>query len=134
LTLKDAPEQGSMIVFRIKDGAGRPVKDFDALLTGGENYDPGSLPKDFFIDRQRNQVTPNALTYYVDYRVFQRSKELGLRINARPASGPVNYLSAEFRSREAMVANILQPHETTMVEITLERRLEQAVFQLRRAA
>ncbi len=97
-SLEAAPEQGSMIVFRVKDGSGRPVKDFDALLTGGENYDPGSLPKDFFIDRQRNQVTPNALTYYVDYGVFQQAKKLGLRINARPASGPVNYLAAEFRS------------------------------------
>jgi len=131
LTVKNAPEQGSMIVFRVKDGAGRPVKDFDALLTGGEDYDPGGLPKDFFIDRQRNQVTPNALTYYVNYGVFQENKELGLRINARPASGPVNYLAGELR---ATVANILQPQETTLVEITLERRLEQAVFQLRRAA
>ncbi len=133
-TLKDAREQGCMIVFRVKDGAGRPVKDFDALLTTGEDYDPGHLPKGFFIDRQRNQVTPNALTYYVDHRVFQQTKELGLRISARPASGPVNYLEGEFRSREATVANILRPQETTLVEITLERRLEQAVFELRRAA
>jgi pimeloyl-ACP methyl ester carboxylesterase len=133
-TLNDTPEQGSMIVFRVKDGTGRPVKDFDALLTGGADYNPGNLPKNFFIDRQQNQVTPNAVIYYVDHRVFERTRELGLQISARPASGPVNYTVAEFRSQEATVAKILQPQETTMIEITLERRLEPALFLLRRAA
>ncbi len=66
-TLKDAPEQTCMIVFRVKDGSGQPVNDFDALLTAGPDYHPGDLPKNFFIDRQRNQGTPNALTgHYVD--------------------------------------------------------------------
>jgi hypothetical protein len=133
-TLQDAPEQSSMIVFRVNDGAGRPVKDFDALLTGGPDYHPGNLPKNFFLDRQRNQVTPNALTYYLDHRVFEQTRELGLQISARPASGPVNYVAADFRSEEAIVAKILQPQETTMVEITLERNLEQALFLLKRAA
>ena len=133
-TLEEAPESGSMIAFRVKDGSGRPVKDFDVYLTGGPDYDPGHLPKGFFIDRQRNQVTPNALTYYVDQRAFQKAREFGLRIAARPEAGPVNYLMAEFRSQESAVAGILQPHETVMVDITLERRLEQAVFQLRLAA
>jgi hypothetical protein len=133
-SLEGAPEQGCMIVVRVKDGAGRPVKDFDLYLTGGPDYNPGHLPKNFFIDRQRNQLTPNALTYYVDHRVFQQAKELGLRIGARPQSGPVNYLSAEFRCEEATVAAVLGAQETVMVDITLERRLDQAVFQLRRAA
>jgi pimeloyl-ACP methyl ester carboxylesterase len=133
-SLEGAPEQGCMIVVRVKDGAGRPVKDFDLYLTGGPDYNPGHLPKNFFIDRQRNQLTPNALTYYVDHRVFRQAKELGLRIGARPQSGPVNYLSAEFRSEEATVAGVLGAQETVMVDITLERRLDQAVFQLRRAA
>jgi hypothetical protein len=130
-TLKVARDQGSMIVFRVKDGAGRPVKDFDALLTGGSDYHPGNLPKNFFIDRQRNQLTPNALTYYVDHRVFEQTRQLGLQISARPVCGPVNYVPAEFRSEEATVAQFLQPQETTMVEITLERRLEPALFLLR---
>jgi pimeloyl-ACP methyl ester carboxylesterase len=138
-TLETVPErlsqvEGCMMVVRVKDGTGRPVRDFDLYLTGGPNYDPGDLPKNFFLDRQRNQVTPNALTYYVDHRVFQQTRELGLRIGARPQRGPVNYLAAEFRSEEATVAAILRPHETVMVDITLDRRLEQAVFQLRRAA
>ena len=133
-TLEKAPDQGSMIVVRVKDGAGRPVKDFDVYLTGGPGYDPGQLPKNFFIDRQRNQITPNALTYYVDHRVFQQTRELGLRVGARPEAGPVNYLAAEFRSQEATVAAVLRAQETVMVDITLERRLDQAIFQLRRAA
>jgi pimeloyl-ACP methyl ester carboxylesterase len=133
-TLEIPSEAGCMIVVRVKDGAGRPVRDFDLYLTGGPNYDPGYLPKNFFIDRQRNQVTPNALTYYLDHRVFLQANELGLRIGARPEAGPVNYLAAEFRSQEATVAAMLRAHETVMVDITLERRLDQAVFRLRRAA
>ena len=87
-TLDRAPDQGSMIVVRVKDGAGRPVKDFDVYLTAGPAYDPGHLPKNFFIDRQRNQVTPNALTYYVDHRVFQQTRELGLRIRGKTGGWP----------------------------------------------
>jgi hypothetical protein len=133
-TLEQSPAISSMVVFRVKEGSGRPVKDFDLYLTGGPNYDPGGLPKNFFLDRQRNQVTPNALTYYLDHSVFQQTKELGLCIRARPSSGPVSYTTAEFRSTEPTVADILQPQETVMVDITLERRLDRAVFQLRRAA
>jgi hypothetical protein len=124
----------SMLAFRVKDPRGREVRDYDLLLTAGPDYSPDGLPKGFFIDRQRNRLSPGTLTYYVDHRVFEQTRELGFRISARPDSGPVNYRSSEFRSQEATLETVLHPHETTYVEITLERRLEPVVFRLRKAA
>lgn len=133
-TLETAQEAASMIVFKVVDCAGRSVTDFDLYLTAGSAYSPDRLPKNFFLDRQRNQSHPNALTYYINRGAFAGTDELGLKIVARPQSGPMNYGAAEFRSHAATVQDILRPHETVMIQITLERRLEQAVLQLRRAA
>jgi hypothetical protein len=129
-----APDQGSMLAFRVQDPRGREVKDYDLLLTAGPEYSPDALPRGFFLDRQRNSVSPGTLTYYVDHKVFAQAHELGLRISPRPDSGPVNYRTSEFRCEEATVATVLRPHETTYVDITLERRLEPVIFRLRKAA
>jgi hypothetical protein len=129
-----ATQAGSMIVVRVTDAIGRPVNDYDLYLTGGPAYSPDALPKGFFIDRQRNQVTPNVLTYYLDHAAFEQSKELGLKIVARPDSGPVSFAPAEFRTDEATVASILRPHETVMLNLRLERTLSPALFLVRRAA
>ena len=75
-----------------------------------------------------------AITYYLDHRAFKETRDLGLRISARPAAGPVNFRTSEFRSEEAKVRTILRPHETVLVDLILERRLEEAVFRIRRAA
>jgi hypothetical protein len=129
-----ASDQGSLLAFRVKDSRGRPIENYDLLLTAGPDYSPDGLPKGFFLDRQRNSVSPSALTYYLDHKVFAQTRELGFRISARPGAGPVNYRASEFRSQEATVASVLGPHETTYVDIRLERRLEPVVFRLRKAA
>ncbi len=129
-----AKDRASMLVVRVKDPRGTEVKDYDLLLTAGPDYSPDALPKGFFLDRQKNRLSPGTLTYYLDHAVFEQTRELGFRIQARPDSGPVNYRVAAFRSEEATVETALRPHETTYVDITLERRLEPVVFRLRKAA
>ena len=128
-----AQDQTSMLAFRVRDLRGRQVTDYDLLLTAGPDYSPDALPKGFFLDRQKNRAS-GGLTYYIDHKVFEQTRELGFRISARPNAGPVNYRASEFRSEEATVEAVLKPHETTYVEITLERRLEPVVFRLRKAA
>jgi pimeloyl-ACP methyl ester carboxylesterase len=118
----------SMIVFRVIDSSGAPVEDYDLLLTSGAGYSPERLPKGFFIDRQRNSRSTNVLTYYVNHTAMARARELGFRIVARPASGPVSYAAAEFRSDLARVEAVIRPHETTFIDVTLRRQLEERIF------
>jgi hypothetical protein len=94
------------------------------LLTAGPAYSPDALPRGFFIDRQRNSVARNTLTYFLDYLAMTRIKEFGFVLSPRPNAGPVSYARAEFRSEM-----FLRPNETILIEITLNRLLENRVFQ-----
>ncbi|MEP7352608.1 MAG: hypothetical protein ABI824_05195 [Acidobacteriota bacterium] len=120
----------SMIAFRVIDSRGMPLEDYDLLLTGGPDYSPDELPKGFFMDRQRNQRLPHVLTYYLDHTAMSRSPQLGFRLIPRPDSGPVQFACAEFKGDLATVEAVLGPHQTALVEIVLERRLEPSVFKI----
>ncbi len=127
-----ATEPCSMLVFRLVDTGGNPVEDYDLLLTSGKRYSPDSLPSGFCLDRQRNQRAPSRLTYFLNYEAMQRANELGFRLIPRPDRGPVRYQAAEFRSSLARVDTVLVPHQTVMVEITMDRILRDDVYVLRR--
>lgn len=127
-----ATEPCSMLVFRLVDTGGNPVEDYDLLLTSGKRYSPDSLPKGFFLDRQRNQRDSSRLTYFLDYEAMQEANQLGFRLVPRPDRGPVRYRSAEFRSTLARVDTVLAPHQTVMVEITVDRILREDVYVLRK--
>ncbi len=113
----------SMIVFKIMDSAGCAVEDYDLLLTAGRDFSPDALPKGFFIDRQRNSIARNTLTYLVDYDAMSSLEHLGFIVRARPVNGPVSYAPAEFCRNM-----FLRKHETTLIEVTLQRHLEDCVF------
>ncbi len=98
------------------------------MFTAGPGYSPDALPRGFAIDRQRNQRSPNTITYFFDYAVMRDIKEFGFKIEARPDAGPVHYQPAEYRG-----SMFLQPDETAMVEVVLTRVLSPAVFTLSRA-
>jgi len=127
----------SMFTFRLRDDRGRPLEDYDLLLTAGPEYDPGELPVGFFVDRQRNSLDKGRLTYYVNYdRMVEGLRQpalqhkIGFRVVARPDDGPARYTVAELRSDDDHVARLLRPNETTMVEITLRRTVESSVYRL----
>ena len=127
----------SMFTFRLVDDRGASLKDYDLLFTGGPNYDPDDLPQGFFRDRQRNSVDPGRLTYYVNHALLTARADdwpIGLRVLARPCRGLAGYAPAELRSDEAHIGRWLRPNETTMVEVTLHRALDPAVFHLLQAA
>jgi hypothetical protein len=115
----------SMAVFRVRDDTGRPVRDFDLLLTAGPDYDPDALPRGFFLDRQRNLVSPESLTYYFNHAALARTPRLGIRIRPRPDSGPVRYAACEFRGEM-----FVEAHQTTLVDIELERVAAPRLFRL----
>ncbi|MFN3077943.1 MAG: esterase/lipase family protein [Alphaproteobacteria bacterium] len=120
------------LVFRVVDDQNNPVNDFDLYLLAGSDFDPDKLPEGFFVDRQRNVETPNCLVYYMDYDIMAGIKDgkFGLRLVARPDKGFARYKPVELRTEGKVLAGVLQPNQTTYVEIVLKRRVDENVFRL----
>ncbi len=133
-------DQFSMMIFRVKDHDGFPVTDFDILLTGGEHDDPNHLPKGFFADRQLNNSSRNTVTYYVNHSVMagceavidprdgavvreklEGTTALGFRIAARPDGGFTRYLPCSLSASAAMLQQVVDANNTTLIDIVLRR-------------
>jgi hypothetical protein len=139
----------SMVVFRVTDDRDHPVTDFDLILTAGPDNDPDHLPKGFFLDRQLNRVSRNTVTYFFNYDIMvgapevnykgkivreetQGAKALGIRLRPRPADGFVHYLPCEIKAEKKILADILHPNATTLVDIQLRRVVHKNVFRVSR--
>jgi hypothetical protein len=136
----------SMIIFRLRDNEDRPVTDFDLILTAGLNADPNHLPQGFFVDRQRNRVYPETISYFVNRDVMKKSDPvldingkvvrdasdgagtLGFKIVARPDAGFVHYFPCEFIATTDMLEKALHRNSTTLVVIRLQRVVRKNVF------
>jgi len=138
----------SMVIFRVRDDEDRPVSDYDLVLIAGPEADPNHLPKGFFIDRQRNRVNPETITYFFNNDVMKGTEAvtdkegnvvreatqgagmLGVRIVARPADGFVHYLPCEMKASKKMLESALHPNSTTLIDIRLRRVVRKNVFRL----
>lgn len=139
----------SMVIFRVHDEAGHAVEDFDLLLMAGPNDDPNHLPKGFALDRQANKRDRGTITYYFNWDVMCGCPEvmhagkvlrpaspgaqgLGLQIRPRPTEGFVHYLPCGIGASTELLREVLQPNQTTLVDITLRRIVRRGVFELDR--
>lgn len=126
-----------MFVFRIIDDRENNLADYDLIFTAGLNYDENHLPEGFFVDRQRNQLNPGKLTYYIDYDKMaewlskpELEGKFGFKIVARPASGYAYYVIAEHRGTFNSLKQFFEPNQTLMVEVQLTRHVVEGVFRL----
>lgn len=137
----------SMVVFRVRDHEGRPVSDFDLILTAGDNDDPNHFPEGFCQDRQRNRLNPETITFFFNYDVLNGSgpvkdgtkvvrpaieptTKLGLQVIPRPDNGFVRYLPCRITASSKMFSKVLFPHATTLVDIVLQRLVDKEVFRV----
>ncbi len=138
----------SNVIFKVMDSEGYPVTDFDLLLTAGVEDDPNLLPKGFFVDRQRNHVSPETITYFFNYDIMNGTEEvrnkkgsiirekntgidqLGLQIIPRPDNGFVRYLPCNIKASQELFNKALKPNATTMIEICLQRLVDNQVFRV----
>ncbi|TAL60201.1 MAG: phospholipase [Legionella sp.] len=130
----------AMIIFRLVDDRGNHLFDYDLYLTAGPQYSEELLPQGFFVDRQRNQHNRGKLTYYLDYDVMEAGintpkmqGNLGFRIKAYPEASDqalAYYRLLDFHSSLADIDKILHPNETVMVEIMLQRRVDNMVSRI----
>jgi hypothetical protein len=132
----------SMMIFRLVDDRGQNLADYDLYFTAGPDYDDDELPEGFCRDRQRNQLNPGKLTYFLNHDVMEAGLNdpklgglLGFRLVARPAEDKKKpklafYSPIEFHGTVEQVEKILVPNETLMLEIRLQRRVDATVFRL----
>jgi hypothetical protein len=135
----------SMVIFRVRDDQDYPVTDFDLTLTAGPNNDANHLPEGFFIDRQRNSVHPEIITYFVNTDVMLGCKSvkhgskivrkaspgtklLGFELVARPGDGFVHYLPCGITASTELLQHVVRPNSTTLVDIRLRRIVHRTVF------
>ncbi len=140
-TRKYITSRYSMVIFKFVDDRGNSLSEYDLYLTAGPNYSEHELPEDFFVDRQRNQRNSGKLTYYLDFDVMEEGLKkpkmegkLGFRVKARPEESETAlayYGELDFRSSVATIDKMLKPNETVMIEITLQRRVDKAVFRMK---
>lgn len=136
-----------MVIFRVRDDRGLPVKDYDLVLTAGDSADPNRLPEGFCKDRQRNKLNRETITYFLNYNVMKGCKKvvyksngkvvrkalpgirkLGLKIVPRPQSGFVHYLPCEIQACAELLEKALVPNGTTLIDIRLRRVVHANVF------
>ncbi|HWP94128.1 MAG TPA: phospholipase [Gammaproteobacteria bacterium] len=139
----------SMLVFRVRDDQGNPLKDYEIILTAGRDGNPDALPPGFFIDRQRNRRDPGVVTYYINHArmtgcgevrhgerlvrpALPACEALGLRIVPYPQDGFVHYLPAELTASPENLERFVRPHQTTVIDIVLRRVVREGVFRLTR--
>ncbi|MGE5625871.1 MAG: esterase/lipase family protein [Bacillota bacterium] len=141
----------SMLVFRVRDDQGNPIKDFDLVLTAGPEGNPNHLPPGFYIDRQRNHLDPGTITYYINHArmlgapavvykdreirpTLQPATSLGLRVIPYPQDGFVLYQPAALPADAKHLAQLVKPNQTTVVDVVLKRIVREGVYRLTRRA
>jgi hypothetical protein len=126
----------SMLVFRLFDDTGLPLTDYDLTFTAGAAYDENHLPPGFFVDKQRNQLNPGKLTYFLDFDVLSEGlndklqNRLGIRLTARPEKGLGRYGTVSFEGTGGDIVKAIHPNETLMVEIVVRRKIDRQIFTL----
>ena len=122
-----------MFIFSVRDNYGNVISDFDMLLLAGKQYKPGQLPKGFFVDKQKNNMS-GKLVYYINFDKIKKVKDgkIGIRIMARPDEGFSHYAPAEFRLDGLALEALVRPNQTVMVDIELTRRIAENTFVLNR--
>ncbi len=127
-----------MLVFRVKDTQGYAVTDYDLIFTFGKEDNPNHLPEGFFVDRQKNNLSKETISYYLNYDVIKSVDKpgieeglLGLVIMPRPSAGFVRYTSFKLKASDAFFNAVVKPNATTLIDICLQRNVDENVFVLK---
>ena len=144
----------AMVVFRVLDDTGQLIGNFDLKLTATSPADPARpaspdlLPRGFFGDRQRNRRHPGTLSFFLNADVMRGSPEiphpdhpdrvirpalpgapaLGIVLEPHAAEGFVHFLGAGLTAKEATLARVVTPNQTTLVDIVMRRVVREGVF------
>jgi hypothetical protein len=141
----------SLLIFRLLDERGEPLRNAQFLLTAGNEASPNDLPPGFSSDRQANTRSPATVTMFLNYsllagdgRVFDprdggqllreaqaSHRPFGVRIVPEDPTGLIRHVVAATASADDLL-EALGPHETTILDVVLSRHVAEGVFRLTR--
>lgn len=126
-------DKHAQVVVRVRDQNGDPVNDFNIYFNsvGGERG-PGILINELFEDKHKCGKSPNCINFYLRLNTFdpkigwpsqlEKVNGVDLEIDATdPASDRVFYLPVRFRISNLNLLKWIQPHRTTVLDVTMIR-------------
>lgn len=141
----------AMVLFRLLDNHGARVSDADLLLTGGPAGDPNQLPAGFLTDRQGNRRAPGHLAFFLNHAALAGCEAItgddgrvlrpalvprppyGLRLQPRETGRWVEHWPAELGEGLDDLLAVLDPNQTTVIDLVLTRVVREGVFRLTRS-
>ncbi|KAF1008541.1 MAG: hypothetical protein GAK28_00962 [Luteibacter sp.] len=139
----------TLLIVRLRDDRGEAPANAQFQLTAGPDASPDHLPPGFMIDRQANGRDPATWTLFLNHAILagdaavpdprdtskilrgamQAHSPYGARVQPADVSGLVRHLAAATATNQDLLAS-LRPHETTVVDVTLSRRVAEGVFRM----
>jgi hypothetical protein len=136
---------------RLSDEAGNPLANTGCLFTAGPLASPDQMPQGFMLDRQTNSRQRSTISLYLDFSVLAGDARVpdprNTRKTLRPAiashrpygaivepadlAGLVHHALARNKPDEDLFA-MLGPHQTTVLDVILPRKVHEGVFRLTR--
>ncbi len=134
----------SQLVFRIRDHLGQPVSDYSIFFNSfGAGGAPTQLINGLFEDQHKNDNTPNTMNFYVRTETYDSTSNdwisqltpingVSLEIDAIDhATQRVLYLPLRMAIGADDLAQWIQPHRTTIVDVQLIRLPAKVTFIIR---
>ena len=141
----------SQLIVRISDDSGEALAGAGFLLTAGPQASPDRMPPGFMLDRQVNAHHRATATLYLDHTLLAGADRVShpdhSRKTLRPATpshrpygasvtpqdlgGLVHHALARSIASDDLFA-ILGPHQTTVLDVVLSRKIHAGVFRLTR--
>ena len=138
-----------LLIVRLRDDRSEAPADAQFQLTAGPDASPDHLPPGFMMDRQANDRDQATWALFLNYSILagdaavpdprDTSKTLrgplaphspyGARVQPADISGLIRHIVASTPQGSDLLAN-LHPHETTVIDIVLSRRVAEGVFRL----
>jgi len=143
----------SLLVVRLADEAGEPLDRAGFLLTAGPDASADQMPDGFLIDRQANSKQRCTFSLFLDYSLLAGDgrvadprnsrktlrpavashRPYGARVQPIDLAGLVHHALAR-SSPDDDLLDILAPHQATVLDVVLPRKLHEGVFRLTRQA
>ncbi len=141
----------SQLIVRISDDSGEALAGAGFLLTAGPQASPDRMPPSFMLDRQVNASHGATATLYLDHSLLAGADRVShpdnprktLRpatVSHRPYGASVTPLDLAGLVHHALARSatgddlftILGPHQTTVLDVVLSRKIHAGVFRLTR--
>ncbi len=141
----------SQLIVRLADDSGEPLKHAGFLLTAGAQASADLMPRHFMLDRQANTRCPGTVSLLLDYNLLAGDARVadprntrktlraavtshrpyGARVQPADLAGLVHHAVAQSLASDDLF-DILAPHQTTVLDVVLPRKIHEGVFRLTR--